>query len=242
MTVIRSCLYAVWFYTTLAAVGLLAMPAALVSRDAAMSAVRVFSRLQALGLWLLCGIRMEVRGRQNLPSGAGLIAMRHQSTYDTLAPFTFMTNPAYILKKELLKAPVFGVYASRVGIPIDRQGGARTMKLMLAAAKQGIGRGQQIVIFPEGTRQPPDTPLDIKPGIILLYNELGVPCVPVALNTGLVWEGKGFLRRPGKIVFEILPPIPPGLKRSEFTEALRQALDPATARLVEEGRRAQGGR
>jgi len=69
-----------------------------------------------------------------------------------------------------------------------------------------------------------------------------VPCVPVALNTGLVWEGKGFLRRPGKIVFEILPPIPPGLKRSEFTEALRQALDPATARLVEEGRRAQGGR
>jgi len=126
-----------------------------------------------------------------------------------------------------------------VGIPIDRDGGMKTMKLMLAAAKKGVQSGQQIVIFPEGTRQLPDTPADIKPGIVLLYNELGVPCVPVALNTGLVWEGKGFLRKPGKIVFEILPPIEPGLKRAEFTQKLKDALDPATVRLVAEGRAAQ---
>ncbi|MEZ6030686.1 MAG: lysophospholipid acyltransferase family protein [Hyphomonadaceae bacterium] len=239
MTFIRSALYSVWFYLTLAVIGLLAMPISLFSRSFAMGAVKFFCRVQAFGLWLICGISTEVRGREHLPKGAGLIAMRHQSTYDTLAPFTFIENPAFILKKELLKAPVFGVYASRVGIPIDREGGTKTMKLMLAAAKKGVQAGQQIIIFPEGTRQLPDTPLDVKPGVIFMYNDLQIPCVPVALNTGLCWQGSGFKRKPGKIIFEILPPIEPGLKRAEFTERLKNALDPATERLVAEGRAAQ---
>jgi len=240
MTLIRSLLYAVWFYLTMAIIGLVGMPIAIFSRDFAMHVVRFFSHTQAFGLWLLCGISTEVRGREHLPKGgAGLIAMKHQSTYDTLAPFMFVENPAYILKKELLKAPVFGIYASRIGIPIDRAGGAKTMRLMLAAAKLSVTSGQQIIIFPEGTRQLPDTPADIKPGIVLLYNELKVPCVPVALNTGLCWQGSGFLRKPGRIVFEVLPPIAPGLKREAFTQALKDALDPATERLVAEGRKAQ---
>ena len=240
MILIRSLLYAVWFYLTMAIIGLVGMPIAIFSRDFAMHVVRFFSHTQAFGLWLLCGISTEVRGREHLPKGgAGLIAMKHQSTYDTLAPFMFVENPAYILKKELLKAPVFGIYASRIGIPIDRAGGAKTMRLMLAAAKLSVTSGQQIIIFPEGTRQLPDTPADIKPGIVLLYNELKVPCVPVALNTGLCWQGSGFLRKPGRIVFEVLPPIAPGLKREAFTQALKDALDPATERLVAEGRKAQ---
>lgn len=239
MTFIRSLLYAVWFYTTLVVIGLICMPVSLFSRGAAMSSIRFFAGAQRLGLRLLCGITTEFRGLENLPSGVGLIAMKHQSTYDTIAPFMFIRNPAYILKQELLKAPVFGVYASRVGIPIDRAGGAKTMKLMMAAAKKAAGAGQQIVIFPEGTRQLPDTPTDVKPGVIFMYNELGIPCVPVALNTGLCWQGSGFLRKPGRIVFEVLKPIEPGLKRAEFTQRLKEALDPATARLVVEGRAAQ---
>ena len=239
MTFIRSLLFAIWFYLTLLVLGLLAMPISIFSRRSAIGAVRLFANTQAFGLWLFCGISTEVRGKEHLPKGSGLIAMKHQSTYDTIGPFMFMENPAYILKKELLKVPVFGVYASRVGIPIDRAGGAKTMRLMLAAAKKATAGGQQIVIFPEGTRQLPDTPADIKPGIVLLYNELKVPCVPIALNTGLCWQGSGFLRKPGRIVFEILPPIPPGLKRDVFTQTLKDALDPATQRLVAEGRTAQ---
>ena len=243
MTLIRSLLYAVWFYLTMAIIGLVALPLAFFSRDFSMKVVRFYASTQAFGLWLLCGITTEVRGREHLPKGgAGLIAMKHQSTYDTLAPFMFVENPAYILKKELLKAPVFGIYASRIGIPIDRDGGAKTMRLMLAAAKLSVASGQQIIIFPEGTRQLPDTPADIKPGIVLLYNELKAPCVPVALNTGLCWQGSGFLLPPGRIVFEVLPPIAPGLKREAFTQALKDALDPATERLVAEGRAAQGKR
>jgi 1-acyl-sn-glycerol-3-phosphate acyltransferase len=239
MTFIRSLLYAIWFYATLVVIGLICMPVSIFSRGAAMSSIRFFAGAQRLGLRLLCGITTEFRGLENLPSGVGLIAMKHQSTYDTIAPFMFIRNPAYILKQELLKAPVFGVYASRVGIPIDRAGGAKTMKLMMAAAKKAAGAGQQIVIFPEGTRQLPDTPTDVKPGVIFMYNELGIPCVPVALNTGLCWQGSGFLRKPGRIVFEVLKPIEPGLKRAEFTQRLKDALDPATQRLVVEGRAAQ---
>lgn len=239
MTFVRSLLYAIWFYATLVIVGLVCMPASMVSRNAAMGSVRAYAGLQRLGLRLLCGITTEFRGLENLPEGVGLIAMKHQSTYDTIAPFLFIRNPAYILKKELLKAPVFGVYASRVGIPIDRAGGAKTMKLMMAAAKKGAEAGQQIVIFPEGTRQLPDTPTDVKPGVVFMYNELGIPCVPVALNTGLCWQGSGFLRRPGRIIFEVLKPIEPGLKRADFTQRLKDALDPATERLVREGRAAQ---
>jgi 1-acyl-sn-glycerol-3-phosphate acyltransferase len=239
VTFVRSLLYAIWFYVTLAVIGLLAMPFSLLSKSFTLKAIRFFAHVQAFGLWLFCGITMEVRGKEHLPKGPGLIAMKHQSTYDTIAPFIIIDDPAYILKQELLKAPVFGVYASRVGIPIDRAGGAKTMRLMLAAAKKKAAEGSQVVIFPEGTRALPDAPADIKPGVVLLYNELGLPCVPVALNTGLVWEGSKFTRKPGKIIFEILPPIQPGLKRAEFTEALREALDPTTAKLVAEGRAAQ---
>jgi 1-acyl-sn-glycerol-3-phosphate acyltransferase len=239
VTFIRSLLYSIWFYVTLVVIGLLAMPISAFSKPFTLKAISFFARAQAFGLWLFCGITMEVRGKEHLPKGPGLIAMKHQSTYDTIAPFMFIENPAYILKKELLKAPVFGVYASRVGIPIDRAGGAKTMRLMLAAAKKKAAEGSQVVIFPEGTRALPDAPADIKPGVVLLYNELGVPCVPVALNTGLVWEGSKFTRRPGKIIFEILPPIESGLKRAEFTERLKNMLDPATQKLVAEGRAAQ---
>lgn len=242
MTFVRSLLYAIWFYVTMAVLGLAFMPVSLVSRRFAIWSVKTFARTQAFGLWLFCGITTEVRGKEHLPKGPGLIAMKHQSTYDTIAPFIFMENPAFILKKELLKAPVFGVYASRVGIPIDRAGGAKTMRLMLAAAQKAIPQGQQIVIFPEGTRQLPDAPTDIKPGIVLLYNKLDLPCVPVALNTGLCWQGSGFTRKAGKIIFEVLPPIPPGLDRETLTGSLKDALEPATQRLVAEGRAAQDKR
>jgi 1-acyl-sn-glycerol-3-phosphate acyltransferase len=239
MIFLRSLAYALWFYLSLVVVGLICMPASMASRGAAMQAIRFWAGLQRLGLRVLCGARTEFRGMEHLPRGKCIIAMKHQSTYDTIAPFLFIADPVYILKQELLKAPVFGVYASRVGIPIDRGGRVRTMKAMLAAARKAADAGQQIVIFPEGTRQAVDAGADLKPGVVAMYNDLGVPCVPVALNTGLCWQT--FWRRPGHIVFEVLPPIEPGLERRAFIQKLKEALDPATARLVAEGRAAQGG-
>jgi len=240
MTFLRSLAYALWFYLTIVVIGLVCMPVALFSRDAAMSAIRFWARTQRLALRILCGIRTEFRGLENLPQGACIVAMKHQSTYDTIAPFLFIHDPVYILKKELLRAPIFGVYATRVGIPIDRGGRVRTMKAMLAAAKEAAKTDRQIVIFPEGTRQAVDALAELKPGVVAMYNDLGVVCVPVALNTGLCWKGAGFIRRPGHVVFEVLKPIEPGLERRAFMQRLKDALDTATVRLVAEGRAAQG--
>jgi 1-acyl-sn-glycerol-3-phosphate acyltransferase len=240
MIFIRSLLYAIWFYLSLVVIGLACMPAALVSRGASMSGIRFWAGTQRLALRILCGIRTEFRGLEHLPRGACIVAMKHQSTYDTIAPFLFIRDPVYILKKELLRAPIFGVYASRVGIPIDRGGRVRTMKAMLAAAKAATKADREIVIFPEGTRQSVDALADLKPGVVAMYNALDVKCVPVALNTGLCWKGAGFIRRPGHVVFEVLKPIEPGLERRAFMQRLKDALDTATLRLVAEGRAAQG--
>jgi 1-acyl-sn-glycerol-3-phosphate acyltransferase len=240
MIFLRSLAFAIWFYVSMVVIGLICMPASMASRGAAMSAIRFWAGTQRLALRALCGIKTEFRGMEHLPKGKCIIAMKHQSTYDTVAPFLLIGDPVYILKQELLRAPVFGVYASRVGIPIDRGGRVRTMKTMLAAARKAAEAERQIVIFPEGTRQAVDAPTDLKPGVVAMYNDLNVPCVPVALNTGLCW--KPFWRRPGHVVFEVLKPIQPGLDRRAFMKKLKDALEPATARLVAEGRAAQGKR
>jgi len=240
MTFLRSLLYAVWFYLSLVLIGILCLPFAMFSRKAAVGAIRFWAGTQKAALHILCGIRTEVRGLENLPAGASIIAMKHQSTYDTIAPFTFIDDPAFILKQELLRAPIFGLYATRSRmIPIDRGGRLKTMKLMLARAKQETGDGRRIVIFPEGTRQDVDAPTSLKSGVAGMYLDLAVPCVPVALNTGLAWKGSGFTRKRGVVVFEILPAIEPGLPRDVFMQRLTAALDPATRRLVAEGRDVQ---
>lgn len=238
MNFLRSLIYAIWFYLSMVVVGLVCLPASWLSRHAAMSAIRFWCGLQRIALRVICGIKTEFRGMEHLPKGACIIAMKHQSTYDTLAPFLFIRDPAYILKKELLRAPIFGIYASRVGIPIDRQGRARALKAMMAAAKEAAKHDRQIVIFPEGTRQHVDSPVDLKSGAFAMYRDLDLKCVPVALNTGLVW--KSFWRKPGHVIFEVLKPIEPGLDKEAFSVRLKDALDPATARLVAEGRAAQG--
>lgn len=238
MNFLRSLIYAIWFYLSMVVVGLICLIPSWLSRGAAMSAIRFWVGLQRLMLHVICGIKTEFRGLEHLPRGACVIAMKHQSTYDTLAPFLFIRDPAYVLKKELLRAPIFGIYASRVGIPIDRQGKARALKAMMTAAKEMAAKDRQVVIFPEGTRQLPDTETLIKPGAFAMYRDLDVKCVPVALNTGLCW--KSFWRKPGHVIFEVLKPIEPGLDKDAFTIRLKEVLDPATARLVSEGRAAQG--
>jgi 1-acyl-sn-glycerol-3-phosphate acyltransferase len=240
MTLLRSTLYALWFYGSLAVIGLSGMPAAFLSRRAAMTTIRVWARAQVFGLKWLCGVTTEYRGLERLPQTGCILALRHQSTFDTIAPFLFTRDPSFVLKRELLDAPVFGVFARKGGmIPIDRDGGMKTMKTMLAAARKEADAGREVLIFPEGTRQSIDAPLDLKPGVAGIYRALDAPCIPVALNTGLCWPSSGFLRYPGHIVFEVLAPIEPGLSRDVFMTRLAEALEPATQRLLEEGRTAQ---
>jgi 1-acyl-sn-glycerol-3-phosphate acyltransferase len=140
-----------------------------------------------------------------------------------------------VLKAELARIPLYGWFCVKFEhILVKRDRASVALKAMIADAKAKSNAGREIVIFPEGTRRPPGAEPDYKPGYIALYDALGVPAVPLALNSGLYWPRRSFIRYPGVIVVEILPPIPPGLPRSEFRRRVEGAIEAASAGLVAE--------
>jgi 1-acyl-sn-glycerol-3-phosphate acyltransferase len=189
-------------------------------------------------LRIVCGITVDWRGLEKIPAGAFLVAAKHQSMWETFALLTLFRDPTYILKRELLWLPLFGWAAWRAGmIPVDRGGGKPALAAMAAHVRDALAAGKQIIIFPEGTRRPAGAEPKYKYGIAHLYGEGIAACVPIALNSGLFWPRRQFLRYPGTITVEILDPIAPGLPIDEFFERLQRDLEAATARLIAQGRR-----
>lgn len=242
MNVLRSVVFVVWMYGLMAVLGILLLPALLMPRAVIRSGIRFYMRLLKWGLRWICGIHTEIRGLENLPKGGALIAAKHQCMWDVFVPFLFLDDPAIIMKRELLWYPALGWYALKSQqIPIDRGGTSRTLKKMLAVARQRISDGRQIVISPEGTRQAPGATPDYKAaGITAFYRQLDAPCVPAATNFGLCWPRKGLVRRPGRIVYEILPPLEAGLDKKTFMAELERVIEGRSDRLLEEGLAAQG--
>ncbi|MTW16828.1 1-acyl-sn-glycerol-3-phosphate acyltransferase [Rhodoplanes serenus] len=236
MTVFRSVLFTAAFYTVLVVYLVVALPALLLSQRVMVGIAKSWGRTSLWLLRVICHIDVEWRGLDRIPSGALLVAAKHQSAWETFALLSLFDDPAFVLKRELMWLPLFGWYTWKAGmIPVDRSAGRGALVAMARAARALLDRGRQIIIFPEGTRQAPGAPPDYKPGIALLYAELGVPCLPIALNSGLHWPRRSFLRPPGTIVVEVLDPIPPGLPRRAFLEHLQESIETATARLVAEG-------
>ncbi|HEX9569826.1 MAG TPA: lysophospholipid acyltransferase family protein, partial [Rhodospirillales bacterium] len=188
----------------------------------------------------LAGIGYEVRGRERLPEPPCILAVKHQSAWDTLIWHLIADDPAIVMKRELLALPIYGAYCRKTEmIAVDRKAGASAMRAMLEAARAAAAAGRPIVIFPQGTRTAPGTPTAAAPylpGVSALYRGLGLPVVPVALNSGLFWPRRSFLRRPGRIVLEYLEPIPPGLPRAAFMAELEGRIETATRRLEVEAR------
>lgn len=237
MTWFRSLVYNIVFYVNLVLFLVLGSPFYVTPRKWSIRALQAWATTSVWWLKVICGTKLEVRGRENIPEGAVLVASKHQSTWDTFALLPLFDDPAMILKRELVFIPLFGWFIPKFRmIPVERSAGAQGLKSMLARAKEAARMGRQLVIFPEGTRTAPDAAPDYKPGAAALYLNLGLPCLPVALNSGLFWPRRKFLRYPGTIVVEILPVIEPGLSRRDFSNRLEEAIETATARLVKEGR------
>ena len=191
-----------------------------------------------VSLWLvriICGITYEVRGRENITTAPAIYASKHQSAWDTVRFLALFNNPAYVLKRELLRIPLWGWYLWRMRmIAIDRGAGASTMKQLIKQAKEVVADGRPIVIFPEGTRMPPGAPTQYHPGVLALYSQLKIPLVPIALNSGVFWGRNAFTKRPGKIIIEFLPAIAPGLPKDTLNLQMQAAIESATARLLNE--------
>lgn len=210
------------------------LPALALPRNVTVWMSRRWSALVFSGLKVFAGVEFEVRGTP--PRDGVLVAAKHMSMWDTMALYLVLGDPAVVLKRGLTLIPFYGWYVSKAGsIAIERGGGASALRKMANAAKAVIAQGRSILIFPEGTRKTPDAAPDYKPGVAGLYSQLGVDCVPAALNSGLFWTG--FVKRPGRIVLEFLDPIPPGLRSRDFMKLLEERIESATAALVAEGRK-----
>ena len=235
MLVIRSVLFNLLFYLTLILLMIFGLPTILGGRRAVFALASVW---RAASVWLLnaiCDLKIEYRGIENIPRGGVIIAAKHQSFLETFALLKYTPDFAIVLKRQLTYIPLFGLYLIVSNqISIDRTQGRQALRQIAAAAKSVLAERRQILIYPEGTRRPPGAPPRYRPGVAVLYAETGVPCLPVAVNTGLFWRRRGFVRRPGVAVIEYLPPIAPGLTREAFACRLQEAIETACARLNSE--------
>lgn len=237
---LRSLIYNVLFYVWLVALILLALPTFLLPRAALLAVARFWSRSSIWLLRVVCGTKVEYRGVEKIPSGPLIVASKHQSMWETFALVQFFDQPLYILKRELLWIPFFGWYLSKAGmIGIDRGSGGKSLLEMVRRARDAVKGGRQLIIFPEGTRTAVDAPPQYKNGVGLIYAGCNAPCIPVALNSGLFWPRRNFMRYPGTLVVEFLDPLPAGLPREEFNARVSGAIEQASRRLIETARAEQ---
>ncbi len=235
MIVIRSIVFNVLFYANVTILAFLGLPTLLLNRGAVQDLARLWSRNS---LWLLdkvCGAKVEFRGLQNLPKGACVIAAKHQSALETFALTTQMDDFTFVLKRELLAIPMFGWYLKGAGqIAVDRARRGQALADLTRQVAGAVAQGRQVFIFPEGTRKAPGAPPDYKSGVAHLCAATGAICVPVALNSGLFWPRRGWLRHPGRIVIEFLAPIAADADKQQFMRRLEAEIEQATARLIAE--------
>ena len=239
---VRSILFNVLFYANLIVHMIVALPSLVLPYPLLHAFLNSYARTSLWLLRVVCNIGVEWRGLEKLPDGACIIACKHQSYWETLALYVVLDDPTYIIKRELMWIPVFGWYARKAGlIAIDRSAGLAALARMSARALQALKASRQVIIFPEGTRRVPGAEPSYRSGIAQLYGKAGVPCVPVALNSGLFWPRRSFLRFPGTVLVEVLDPIAPGLDRKAFSARLQDAIETACARLLTEAKEQQTG-
>ncbi|MEO9526647.1 1-acyl-sn-glycerol-3-phosphate acyltransferase [Roseibium sp.] len=239
MTLLRSTLFQVLFYLLNLVVMILFSPMLLLPRSWSWWVMPAWAKVLLLLMRVVAGIRMEVRGRENLPDGGFMAAMKHQSAWETVALIPLFSSPTFILKRELRWIPIFGWYTAKFRqIPVNRGKRTKALAAMVVAAKQAISEKRQILIFPEGTRRPAGAEPKYKFGVAHLYRDLNCPVAPIAHNAGLYWPRASWNVYPGTVIVEILPPIPPGLATDIFHARMVTAIETTSDRLIEEARQA----
>lgn len=239
---IRSILFNIAFYgfTTLACI--LLIPTLLLPRHSIVKVTRVYLNIVAWIEKYILGLTYEIRGEQFKPDhGTYIVAAKHQSAYETLKLFHLFGDPTIVLKKELLGIPIFGTFLKKLDvIAIDRKNKEESITAIIEGAKRMETQNRPIVIFPQGTRTTVNATVKEKPykgGIVKMYKNAEIKIVPLALNTGLFWARNSFIKKPGKVVFEFLSPIEPGLPDKKVMKALEDRLEEKSILLMHEAKR-----
>jgi 1-acyl-sn-glycerol-3-phosphate acyltransferase len=234
MPIIRSTLFNLAFYTWGVVAAVVFSPTLLISRSATYFSNQIWIRGVFFLMRTIMGLKIEIKGVQNQLPSPVIYASKHQSALETMLFHYVLNDPAIVLKRELMWIPFFGWYFKKLGmIPIAREKnkGTSSLRKMLKACKAAVDNNQPIVIFPEGTRSSPDQAGHYQPGVASIYKQLGVPVVPVALNSGCYWPRRGFLKHPGVVTIQFLESIPPGLPRQEFMSVLQSRIETASRAL-----------
>ena len=239
MTLLRACLFNLYFLLVTLAMGTGAFWVRLFARRRALPYAALWCRAVLRGLRTICGVRIVLSGAEHLPDGPVLIASQHQSAFDTLVWLTLVPRPAYVMKRELTRLPLVGPMLLLSGmIPVDREAGARALRRLLREVDAAVADRRQIVIFPEGTRAAAGEILPLQPGIAALAAHAGLPVLPVATDSGRCWSRRAFVKRPGTIHIAIAPPIVPapasraGGGRAGLLRAIRLAWSQEEAGIV----------
>ncbi len=237
MAWLRSLLFNLWFFGLTVVLSILGMALLVASPGRVEALARFWARRVLGGLRVICGIRLVVRGLDHLPpEGPALLASRHQSAFDTLVWLAILPRCSYVLKRELLRIPLFGrLIRPAAQIPVDREGGAAALRGLVRDAEAAAAAGRQIVIFPEGTRANPDVLLPLQPGIAAIAARTGLAVIPVVTDSGLVWGRRAFLKRPGVIHIRLLAPLAPPAARPGARGRMMAALAAALAEPADRG-------
>jgi 1-acyl-sn-glycerol-3-phosphate acyltransferase len=230
---LRSLVFIGQMYVAMLVLAVVYFPWAVASPAGAHAACHAYCRWVIWTLGWMTGLRSEVRGTP--PTGEVMVAAKHQSFLDIILIYNAVPRGKFIMKRELMFAPLLGQYALRIGsVPVNRGKRGAAIAKMLAEVKSGKAEGGQLIIYPQGTRVAPGVDRPYKIGTAALYEQLGQTCVPVATNVGVFWPRHGILRKPGLAVVEFLPAIPPGLPREAFMARLEDEVEGASNRLMAE--------
>jgi len=232
MGYLRGVLFLIWMVFWLLLLGIIFLPTLLMGLAAVKAPMKIWIKITLFGMRYICGIKIAIEGTQNIPKGGALLASKHQSMFDVIIPWQLFSFPALILKTELSRIPIFGWYVMKLkNVAINRKDGAKALRKMLKDCAALAKQNRQILIFPEGTRVKPGASAPYKPGVAGLYKEMQVPCVPIALNSGLCWPKSGLNFQPGTITVRILPAIAPGLDKKTFMQQLQTSIETASLEL-----------
>lgn len=223
MAALRSLLYAVAFYVGTVLYVLAGILSLAVSPRLTLAVVLGWVDFHHWICVNILGIRTHLDGE--IPPGPHLIAVKHEAMFETLEMVRLSNLPVIVMKRELADIPLFGTLTRRYGvIPVERTAGAKALREMVAAGKQAISAGRPVLIFPEGTRVRVGQAPDLRSGFAGLYRALGLPVVPIAVDSGRLW-GRGLIHRAGTITFKVGETIPAGLKRDQIEARVHAAIN-----------------
>lgn len=241
MIFLRSLLFNILFYSLTTIACIVFLPVLWFPRPAVLAVTKLYLNCVDFLETYVLGLTYEIRGKEHLPKeGTYLVAAKHQSAYETLKLHHLFGDPTIVLKESLMRIPVFGVFLKKLDvIAIDRSNKEESIKTIIAGAKRMKDQGRPILIFPQGTRVGVNITTKEKPykgGIVKMYSQTDLPIIPMALNSGLFWARNSFIKKPGKVIFEFLSPIEPGLPDKKVMQALEDRLESHSLSLMKEAK------